>query len=649
MALALGIAPSARSAGFDLDINSREQVRAFYNTVFAASTNVVMNWTGVVNNCEPGTTSDTFKELTRLRVNYYRAMAGVPSSIVFDPVYNAKAQQAALIMSAENAVNHFPPPTYSCYTAEGAEAAQRSNLALGFGLTGPGAIDGYMIDRGGNNAEAGHRRWILFPQTTTMGTGDIDIDGIHNPGNALWVVDGRANTPRPATRSGFVSWPPPGYMPSTIMPVRWSLSYPSANFSAAAVTLSSNGIPVTITKEAVQNGSGENTLVWFVTGMPNAIPYTWARPAEDVTFAVSVSGVSGNGVPTTFDYNVKMFDPDRQGNDETIPTITGPAAVTTGEASQYTYTSPAFATGNDLRVTPISPRTAIEDGENLLANFVNVTSVSTTYSNIVTSPHPVASGTRGFRLAHAGGVTQHITYKNTLLVGEGAELRLSSKLGFVRTTEFAKIQISANDGLTWTDVHSQSGSGSSTTPTEQNFVDRTISLAAFENQLIKVRFNFTVSAGGSTFTSAATGFGWYFDDIRFTNTYDLGESTIEALPAGNQFTFAAPNPGDYMLQTRAKVWTDFAMIFGNVKVVTATGPTPIAATVTLTTLTATQLQITFDVSGVINPLVKLFKASAPNGEWTVDETATFEVLTPDLRYRATIPRPGAATFYRPGF
>ena len=79
------------AAELSVEILDREQVRAFYNAVYAASTNAnaMMAGTASTANCEPGTTSAAFKELVRLRVNFYRAMAGVPANIVFDEEYNA--------------------------------------------------------------------------------------------------------------------------------------------------------------------------------------------------------------------------------------------------------------------------------------------------------------------------------------------------------------------------------------------------------------------------------------------------------------------------------------------------------------------------------------------------------------------------------
>ena len=51
-----------------------------------------------------------------LRLNYYRAMAGVPATVTFSDTYNAMDQQAALMMSANGQLSHSPPTTWTCYT-----------------------------------------------------------------------------------------------------------------------------------------------------------------------------------------------------------------------------------------------------------------------------------------------------------------------------------------------------------------------------------------------------------------------------------------------------------------------------------------------------------------------------------------------------
>ncbi|HEY1108698.1 MAG TPA: CAP domain-containing protein, partial [Opitutaceae bacterium] len=191
LALAAFSTAFAQPSALTVDISSREEVRQFYRAVYFASENVPMGWTGSyalrAGLPDFGDTSPAFKEATRLRINFYRALVGVPADIRFDNEYNVKAQQAALMVSANNELNHFPPATWTFYTADGAEAAGKSNLAVGY--SGPRAIDGYIADAGPSNAVVGHRRWLSYPQTLRMGTGDVPGSGLNRPAaNAVWII-----------------------------------------------------------------------------------------------------------------------------------------------------------------------------------------------------------------------------------------------------------------------------------------------------------------------------------------------------------------------------------------------------------------------------------------------------------------------------
>src|SRR5687767_14162477 len=157
----------AQPAALSVNPASREEVRQFYRSVYFASDNVPMEWTGNYATGSAGDTSAAHKEAVRLRINFYRALVGVPADVTFNPSYNGIAQHAALLMSVNNALSHTPPPTWTLYSAVAAQGALNSNLALG--QAGPDAVSGYMADAGDNNAAVGHRRWLFYPQTLQMG------------------------------------------------------------------------------------------------------------------------------------------------------------------------------------------------------------------------------------------------------------------------------------------------------------------------------------------------------------------------------------------------------------------------------------------------------------------------------------------------
>ncbi len=291
--------PAVFNAYVDLSVDptDREASQAFFDTVYRASAGADMAWTGNHATCAAGSTSQAWRDAMLLRINYFRAMAGVPPLWGLSDEFNDKAQQAALMMSVNHQLSHDPDESWTCYTAEGDEAAGSSNLYLG--NFGPSAITGYMEDFGTGNYAVGHRRWILYPQTQEMGTGDVPYEDGNAPANALWVFDDTLFGPRPETRDGFVAWPPPGYVPNQLVFLRWSFSYPGADFSSTTITMTSGGTPVSLTKLAVVNGYGENTVVWEpdpTTFMP------------ETTYLVTLDNVKVDDVSQSFSYEVSIFD-----------------------------------------------------------------------------------------------------------------------------------------------------------------------------------------------------------------------------------------------------------------------------------------------------------------------------------------------------
>jgi len=293
--LAPGLAPSG-----PLSVNpqSRAASRNFFNQYYLASDEAI-NWTGNRATCNAGDTDILFRDVVQLRLNYFRAMAGVPAAVIFSDTYNAMAQKAALMMSVNGQLSHYPPASWTCYSADGAQAAGHSNLALGY--CGREVIDAYMNDAGIDSL--GHRRWVLYPQTQIMGTGDAPPTGGY-AANALWVIDpAHFGDPRPPTREEFVAWPPPGYVPYQVVFSRWSFSYAGADFGAATVTMTQGGAGVAVSLGTPANGYGENTLAW------TPLNQNWSKPPKDKTYLVTIHNVLIIGSSRSFTYKVTVFDP----------------------------------------------------------------------------------------------------------------------------------------------------------------------------------------------------------------------------------------------------------------------------------------------------------------------------------------------------
>jgi len=659
--------PAVLNNGAPLSVNitNREEVRIFFNTVYGNGVNAGSGWTGDQATCVPGATTATFQDQVTERINFFRAMAGIPAGIGLNSAWSSQDQPAALMLSANNTLSHYPPPSWACYTAAGANAASNSNISLG--SAGPDAITDYIDDYGANNSEVGHRRWLLYPQTQTMGTGDVAANGTFNSANATWVLDGHYGGPRPATRQSYVSWPPPGYVPYPLVFARWSFAFPGADFTSATVTMSTNGVPIPVTLETILPNYGDNTLVWHPANLDPTQPFAWPAPATDMVYSVTVQNVSLAGTPTDFHYTVTVFDPAVPGPDTVLPVISGPSQPAVGTPTGYSFVPVPIATGYQWRQGQLSATPASEGAENGLANVS--TSISTGYSVIVTSP--VAAGSHAFHLAMPVPTDQILTLNRIFLPSATGQLNFQSRLGWAGSGQTALVEVSLDDGNSWDTVASQAGTDSSG---ESSFNLRSVSLTSYAGRSIMVRFRYTYTMGGQYYPQTTSGIGWYLDDIAVANTAELTGAVVSAVAAGTTFLFTPPQATNYALQVQAQVYATYFLEWGPVKTVTGggspTAPTasfsatptngPAALPVTLTdnstgaitnrfwdfgdggttNTTATSLSHTYSVAGVRTVTLIV---SGPGGASTNQLTITITTVTPTVATPSFAPAGGTFT------
>lgn len=318
-----------------VDMRVRSSVRIFDSTVYPASNGQTVGW-AVGSNCTIGTENQDFIDATVLRVNYYRRLVGLPD-VIEDPTASAKAIQAALIMHKNNRLSHEPELDWICYTPEGRQAAERSNLALG--ANGPTAIDLYINDPGAGNEQAGHRRWIFFPPLTAVGVGDT------TNANALWVSEITAHPniwgARPSTPR-WVAWPYAGFFPISRHPSsnRWSYSRYGASFQPAPNQLST--VRVTDDSGAILNsavthgGNGatnsfpDSSLVWTMTGVNTSAPASNGVRAYHVLIRrMRIGGVEHSTHYTTLLHDATVSVADQAARTASVNT-TYPTAVEGG-------------------------------------------------------------------------------------------------------------------------------------------------------------------------------------------------------------------------------------------------------------------------------------------------------------------------------
>lgn len=290
-----GTRVTARWSGA-VNTRSMSAVNAAYWSEYAPTQSVPTGWTGgSLSDCVPGASSASSNAATLRALNYVRSLAGL-APLKLSSTMNASAQRAALMMSANGALNHNPDRSWKCYSSTGAAAAGRSNLALSYPSIRAGQIvDLYMDDPGSTNTAVGHRRWLLNPFSTVVGTGST------NTANALTVI-GPSSKRRPNPK--YVGWPTAGYFPNAMEPNgRWSLSAgrKDVSFKRAKVIVYRGSTRIHVHKYAVHSGYAQPTLVWQ---MPSGFSKT-------SSYRVVVKNIRHAGSKRHFktSYVVRLFTP----------------------------------------------------------------------------------------------------------------------------------------------------------------------------------------------------------------------------------------------------------------------------------------------------------------------------------------------------
>lgn len=244
-------------------------------------------WNGTPVQCNPGKVDAAILQKVENRINYFRRNAGVPA-IYLDPELNDWCQKTALMMHANNVLNHEPNSKWSCYTDEGAHAARYALLTKGANTST--AVTAFMADN--KNPSVGNRRWMLFPNGKAFGFGCTDTY------SALWALDDSGNVDSSRYTERFVAWPPEGYLPKMMAFRFWSFSLYD-NLKGAQVKMLENGQEIPLKIQDYVEGYGMPALVWE--------PQTdFSSTSKDRTIHVIVD--LPNGRRYEYDVSILNFD-----------------------------------------------------------------------------------------------------------------------------------------------------------------------------------------------------------------------------------------------------------------------------------------------------------------------------------------------------
>lgn len=269
---------------------SRNEITKLYVDEFIMS-NIYIDpeWTGDIDKCIPGTTSQEFRDVELSRINFYRKIVGL-DSIIENTEFHEMAQATSLIISANKFLDHFYTEDYKCFTELGNQGAQISNILLG--AYGANAINGYINSYG-------HRINVLTPNLLRIGMGDV---GPYIKSNTLVVFYN--NGPVEHSR-GLVAYPPSGYFPYKLgfKTFRWTLqNFKEFDLSNTNITMYLNG--VTINHTIIEKS--KHVLAF-------SVDYNFEKNIEDVKLLGVIDGIKhpndfplGNG---KYIYDVIVYDP----------------------------------------------------------------------------------------------------------------------------------------------------------------------------------------------------------------------------------------------------------------------------------------------------------------------------------------------------
>jgi len=239
-------------------------------------------------------------------LNALRALHGL-APVRYNTAAERGAGAAALMMAANNALSHDPPPSWTCWTAPGAAAAGSSNLLMGTSsaysaIENDNAIlAAWLIE--GNGDEIGHRRWLLDPylEQTALGRfiavlpGGVRVDSV-----VMKVIDFPGDLPNHAAASvpipDFVGWPQGDYPSVFFSPsarLSFSVSQDQGDADAPA--------QVDFSQAKVSISDGERVVpvrdqLWDNEGYGIANCLSWRMDEEiypDRMYSVEISGLRG--------------------------------------------------------------------------------------------------------------------------------------------------------------------------------------------------------------------------------------------------------------------------------------------------------------------------------------------------------------------
>ncbi|MBT8043896.1 MAG: hypothetical protein KJO79_03000, partial [Verrucomicrobiae bacterium] len=440
----------------------------------------------------------------------------------------ADAAQAAAFMLSSNSAEylpgggvaigtddpHEPPLSWTQDSATARNGAFHSSLAVG--SYGPGAIDAYMDEddpaaAGAENNDVGHRRYILYSRIQEMATGDVTSTSspFAFSSNALYVSGNLLSSPTPQ----FIAWPNPGYFPAPLLPTRWSLSYPNADFSNATVTINHSSGSIGTTIVSTTASYGDATIAWKLN---TPAPST---ETADQSYTVTISNIIINGVTQSHTYTTTIINPERLLESSELSGSIAPP----DSGADYFFQSVQHAESYQYKISSLSPATWIEGAE----NATYITNNTTLADSTLRSTNSFHAGSRSLRMAFSANTEtmSSVDLVRSFIPNASSQVQFHAQRGVMLGTTTWAIQIRNGNGQ-WEDLKTlTNSSGTTNYPIDSAFVQYNINIpVGYHGSSSSLRLVYRKDAAITSFEVAQHSLvGVFTDEITLVNCDSLDE------------------------------------------------------------------------------------------------------------------------------
>ena len=266
-------------------------------------------------------------------------------------------------------------------------------------------------------------------------------------------------------------------------------------------------------------------------------------PVHSIPVSVVSQTIPGTSTPVLTNRKVDLVLQEDSVPAYTPPEIHEELQMVEGMTTLVDFDHTAASLEYEVVVADFNPNPTEQDAD---ASAAVSTSKSSGYS-LIGSPHD--QGDRlAFHLAHlsSGSGHQSMTLERVFVPGDTASISFDSQLGLAGTGQVATLQVTADDGGSWTDLWFKQGNNA--------FGNRmslvTVDVSQFVQQQVKFRFLYYIGGGGVR-SGAGSSYGWHFDDIGFTGMTELIAKDSSSV-AASEYLFTPRSPGDYHVQVRAR-------------------------------------------------------------------------------------------------